>query len=182
MKATKDELETLANEIEERIAIKNEPAANQFAKDGEDRYRFKIANSGVIFEINRLRRDAHELIGELCVKCSLSGAKTYDGALSIADFNLSSARARTDRARLLAGRAMADGLDWVGYVEEFCQRVLAAERRVSPRLIYAHSRDQILMMLSESRDWHFRIAMPRSYLGTAVQLNHTRLYTSPAVW
>jgi len=52
--------------------------------------------------------------------------------LSIADFNLSSARARQDRAKLLSLRANTGDLDWVGLVEEFCQRVLQAERTGQP--------------------------------------------------
>lgn len=116
-------------QMEERDAIQNE---SPFTQESDDRYKLRIRDAGIVIEVDRLRRDSHELVGELCVKCSLPGARTYDGALSIADFNLSSARARLERARLLAGRANAEGLDWVGYLEELCQRVLAAERKGQP--------------------------------------------------
>lgn len=115
--------------LEERVAIKAESC---FTREAEDRYRLVVPDTSITIEVDRLRRESNELVGELSVKCTLPGARTFDGALSIADFNLSSARARTDRAKLLAGRACADGLDWVGFLEEFCQRVLAAERKGQP--------------------------------------------------
>ena len=116
--------------LEERLGIQNEPPSTirSFTQNGQGLYRLSLNDIGITFEIDRLRRESHELIGELCVRCRLTGARTYDGNLSIADFNLSSARARTDRAKLLATRSNADGLDWVGFMEEFSQRVLSAER------------------------------------------------------
>ena len=70
-------------------------AAREFTAVGDDRYRLSIPGIGVAFEIDRLRREHHELVGELSVRCELPGARTVNGNLSIADFNLSSARART---------------------------------------------------------------------------------------
>jgi hypothetical protein len=116
-------------QLEERIAIR---AESPFTREDEDRYRLVLIDKGITIEIDRLRRESHELVGELCVRCSLPGARTFDGVLSAADFNISSARARTDRAKLLALRACTDDVDWSGYLEEFCQRVLAAERRGKP--------------------------------------------------
>jgi hypothetical protein len=87
--------------------------AREFQAFGEDRYRLAIRDIGVTIEIDRLRREHHELIGELSVRCELPGASTVNGSLSIADLNLSSARARQDRAKLLAERANTRGqLDW----------------------------------------------------------------------
>jgi len=131
-----ERLDEIGDEIEERVseraAIQGEPQSNRFEQVSEDRYRLVLTALGITFEIDRLRRDHNELIGELAVRCALAGARTYDGNLSIADFNLSSARARADRAKLLAGRAQVEGLDWTGFLEELCQRVLAAERRGQP--------------------------------------------------
>ena len=45
---------------------------------------------------------------------------------------MSSARARQDRAKLLAERSQNLTLDWFAIIEEFCQRVLAAERNGQP--------------------------------------------------
>ena len=106
-----------------------------FTVFGEDRYRLEIPELAIAVEVDRLRRERHELIGELSVACGLPGAYTVDGdSLSIADFNLSSARARQDRATLLAKRGNAGNLDWAGLIEEFCQRVLKAERTGQPAI------------------------------------------------
>jgi hypothetical protein len=86
-----------------------------------------------MIEVDRLRRESNELIGELCVRCSLPGVRSYEGALSIADMNLSSARARQDRARILGQMtnfgAKEDWINWLGHLEEFCQRVLLTDRK-----------------------------------------------------
>jgi 5S rRNA maturation endonuclease (ribonuclease M5) len=98
----------------------------------EDRYRLSIPDSAAVIEVDRLRRERGELVGELAVKCALPGVRSYGGTVSIADFNLSSARARTDRAKLLTSRVDGIDVDWAGYLEELCQRVLAAERNGQP--------------------------------------------------
>ncbi|HYI96511.1 MAG TPA: hypothetical protein VEX68_23415, partial [Bryobacteraceae bacterium] len=68
-------------------------------------------------------------------RCSLPGARTFDGILTVADFNLSSARARQERAKLIAERSQSNGeVDWAGLLEEFCQRVLAADRNGRPAM------------------------------------------------
>jgi len=107
-------------------------AAREFTALGEDRYRMALPTIGITFEVDRLRRDHHELVGELRVRCDVAGARTVNGTLSIADFNLSSARARSERARLLADRSKASDLDWGGLLEELCQRVLMADRAGQP--------------------------------------------------
>jgi DNA-binding CsgD family transcriptional regulator len=104
-------------------------SAREFAAVGEDHYRLTVPALGITFDVDRLRREHHELIGELGVKCELPGARTVVGStLSIADFNFSSARARSDRAKMLAERANTKDLDWGALVEEFAQRVLQADR------------------------------------------------------
>jgi hypothetical protein len=105
----------------------------EFTSHDGERYRLDIPGIAVIIEIDRLRRDRNELIGELSVWCDLPGCNTVNGALSISDFNVSSARARQDRARLLQMRSNTGGaLDWNTIVEEFCQRVLQADRKGAP--------------------------------------------------
>jgi hypothetical protein len=110
----------------------SEKVAHKFERVSEDRYSLSLPQFGIVLETDRLRREHNELIGELCVRCRLPGARAYDGTLSIADFNLSSARARSERAKLIADRSNAKELDWAGYLEEMCQRVLAAERAGQP--------------------------------------------------
>ena len=112
----------------------NKKAERQFEAIGEGRYRLILPSVGVQFEIDRLRRDHHELIGELSVRCDLPGVRTFNGVLMTADFNVSSARARTDRAKNLAAKSLADELDWPTWLEEFCQRVLVAERAGQPAI------------------------------------------------
>ncbi len=105
---------------------------HEFNALGDDRYELTVRSIGVRLEIDRLRRERHELIGELSVHCDLPGARTVDGTLSVADFNLSSARSRIDRAKLVATRANAKGVDFTALIEEFCQRVLQADRAGLP--------------------------------------------------
>ena len=107
---------------------------HRFELLAEDRYRLVVPEISAIIEVDRLRRERGELIGELAVRCTLPGVRSYDGTVSIADFNLSSARARSERARLLTGRTdpKTHDIDWTGYLEELCQRVLDAERAGQP--------------------------------------------------
>lgn len=117
-----------AKKVPAVIAMKRE-----FRALSDDHYRMTIEDIGVTLEIDRLRRERHELIGELSVACQLAGARTLDGdMLSIADMNVSSARARLDRAKMLAARALTNDLDWTGVVEDFCQRVLSTDRSGAP--------------------------------------------------
>lgn len=106
--------------------------ASEFHALGDDHYRLSLPEIGVVFDVDRLRRDRNELVGELCVRCELPGARTVDGNLSIADFNLSSVRSRAERAKLLTERARTRDLDWTLVVEELCQRVLLADRIGQP--------------------------------------------------
>jgi hypothetical protein len=110
------------------------PLKREFAAVSEDRYRLTVSEIGLTLEVDRLRRDHHELIGELSVYCQLPGARTVNGTLSIADFNLSSARARSERAKLLTERANAPSVDMASLVEELCQRVLQADRAGQPAI------------------------------------------------
>jgi hypothetical protein len=107
-------------------------AEHKFDQMAEDCYVLDFPEINTKFEIDRLRREHGELIAELRVISSLPGVKTYDGILSAADFNLSSARARSERASLLGKKANVDKLDWPAYLEEACARVLQAERNGQP--------------------------------------------------
>jgi len=98
-----------------------------------DCYRFSMPGLDLTFEVDRLRRDRQDLLGELTVRCGLPGAKTINGCLSTGDFNFSSVRARQERAKFLAQRAGTNGkVDWLGLLEDFCQRVFEAERTGDP--------------------------------------------------
>lgn len=122
----------LATVMEAASANIGNGSDNQFEALGAERYRLRVPTFAITLEVDRLRRERQELIGELSVLSSLPGPRTVGGALSIADFNLSSARARQDRAKFLAQRSQTETLDWVGVIEEFCQHVLAADRAGQP--------------------------------------------------
>lgn len=104
-----------------------------------DGYQLRIGPGLIVFRVDRLRRSGGELNGELEVRCSVPGARTTDdvGSLSIANFNLSSLRARTERAKVLKDRSRLDA-DWEMLIEDLCQRVLGAERAGAPAV---HLRD-----------------------------------------
>lgn len=113
----------------------------EFCQVGDGSYQLTILSLGIQFTVDRLRRDRQELIGELAVACDLPGAHVIDGYLSVADFNLSSAHARTTRAKLLAERSEAPDVDWQSLTEEVCVRTIAAERQGSPsRLLHTFER------------------------------------------
>ncbi|MBZ5500129.1 MAG: hypothetical protein LAP85_27355 [Acidobacteriia bacterium] len=124
--------EKLICDLQKIQRISPEPQAHKFEQLAEDRYTLSLPQLEIIFDADRLRREHNELIGELCVRCKLPGVRTYDGVVSVADFNLSSARARSERAKLLTDRSNTKELDWSGYLEELCQRVLGAERAGQP--------------------------------------------------
>lgn len=98
-------------------------------------YRMNCSGIGVAFEIDRLAWHRHELHGELLVRCDLAGTDAINGVLSVARFNLSSARARTDRAAQLERQSHARDIPWHPLVEQFCQSVLAAERSGEPAIV-----------------------------------------------
>ncbi len=102
-----------------------------FTHVSERRYVMELAGLGLTFDLGRVRREHQQLTGELVVKCTLAGARTVEGVLSAADFNCSSLQARVTRAKFLADRARTkpEDIDWVGLVEEFCQRVTVFDRQ-----------------------------------------------------
>ena len=125
-------IEKLIFDLQAIPRMSQEKASHRFERLSEDRYALTLRQFGIVFEVDRLRREHNELIGELSVHGKLPGMRTYDGAVSIADFNLSSARSRSERAKLLADRSNVKDLDWFGFLEEMCQRVLAADRAGQP--------------------------------------------------
>ncbi len=111
--------------------------ACDFLALGDGAYRLEIPDAGIAFTVDRLRRRYEELFGELTVTCDLPGAQRVDdtGVISAADLNLSSVRARQDRASLLAKRSQAETIDWFGAIESLCQRVIQAERTGAPSVL-----------------------------------------------
>ncbi len=108
-----------------------------FEPCGFNAYRLSLPHQIITLELSRLRRQSHELIGELVVRCTLPGAQTVDGILSSGDFNLSSVQARSTRAKHLASRAKLEEADWEGWLHELVLKVLQAERQGAPPVLLA---------------------------------------------
>ena len=73
-------------------------------------YSFADAEHGLEFRVDRLRRDRHELVGELSVSTGILSARTTDnGILCAGSFNFSYPRSRDEWAKRLAERARTGG-------------------------------------------------------------------------
>lgn len=108
------------------------PPDRTFSTLAPGRYRLGVLAHGVMFEIARIRRERDQLFGELSVSLDNGNGRCVNGVLSVADFNLSGASSRRDRAKLLQERSRRADVDWPGHLEEFAQRILAAERTGTP--------------------------------------------------
>lgn len=112
---------------------RTEAPRHKFETLGEGRYKLSLDEYAAEIEVDRLRRSSSgELIGELFVRCALPGVQSFDGTMSAADFNLSSARARAERGRLLEKKSENLSIIWESHLEELCQRVIFAERKGKP--------------------------------------------------
>jgi hypothetical protein len=98
-------------------------------------YRLHAAGVGVVLELDRLAWKHDELGGELTARVGFAGTEAVEGVLSVASFNVSSARARTERAQLLHRQSRASDIPWHALIEEICQRTLTAERVPEPAKI-----------------------------------------------
>jgi len=124
----------------------------EFQPIGEDGYLYRLPQIQTEFLISRIRRDRYELHCELVVKCGLVGIRAADGILSSGSFNVSSLRARKERAQHLHERArLKDGPDWLTLVEQSCHLVIEADRRGEPSIDLADAED-------EPEDAHIEIA------------------------
>lgn len=106
-------------------------SSRDFRATGDQKYAITYWPAGIIFEVDRLRRDREGLTGELLVRVgeSFNNAKVFDGTISIGDLNFSSVQARKTRSQLLKERSGTDDFDWFGLLEEFCLRVMRVERQ-----------------------------------------------------
>jgi len=120
--------------LENYIRLERDSEPSFYAR-GEGSYRFVVPKISSTFEIDYLRRDKGQMKGELLVRCELGGTLAYDGILTASDLNLSSSRTRKSEALHLQDRARTKDVDWPSLLEEFCLRVIAAEREGEPALI-----------------------------------------------
>lgn len=134
----------LGQEIQGRaLAAEGDPAAlartfavdlGAIAPNGDDAEleapaegQYSWRSRGIAFEADYLRRERNQLVGELTV--SVGGR-----VISAGDFNFSSSRTRSMHAKYLRERA-TKRIDFGDVLEEFSQRVLAAEREGTPAVI-----------------------------------------------
>jgi hypothetical protein len=109
-----------------KLQVEHKSSIREFQKLDEDRYRLTVPALGTSLEVDRVHWEHNALLGMLRAQCELPGAKTVFGStLSVAEFNISGPKGRLDRAKFLAQRTSTPDYDWVGLMEELCQRVLA---------------------------------------------------------
>lgn len=96
-------------------------------------YVMRVPELTIEMAIDHLSRGRDGLSGELAVDCALPGTRSTDGHLHSARFNVSRGTDRSTVARKLKQR-MGDQVtvDWDDLLEDFCRRVMAAERQGSP--------------------------------------------------
>lgn len=119
--------------LDHATRLAQEDKRQAFSRLDEGRYRFH--RPGIEIEVDGMRRVSGALKGEVIVRTNLRGADTNDGVLSAEDLNLSSSRARSSFGKHLAERSKVSDFDWIGLVEDFCVRVLAAEKSGEPSVI-----------------------------------------------
>lgn len=110
-----------------------------FREKGEGHYTLEVLPAGITFNVERLRRERHDLTGELAVSINpknFGTARHYNGMLAIGDLNFSSVQARSSRAKLLEERSR-QSFDWYGLLEEFVIQVQTAERLGKPGVVLA---------------------------------------------
>src|SRR5262245_51646166 len=91
-------------------------------------YRLDYPGINVTFLVDRLSWHRSELTGEMKVTTPLLGTDAIDGVLSEAAFNFTASRSRTERAGLLQKRFHDDSVPFDMLVEDFCLKVIGAER------------------------------------------------------
>ncbi len=93
--------------------------------------RYCVKAAPLSLDVDRLRWGSNGCIGELTVRAF--PLDVPEGiVVSCSDFNLSSQRARQDRAKFVEGRGHTNGFDVYALVEILCQKVLEAERQGQP--------------------------------------------------
>lgn len=114
----------------------SDDAERTFGPSAGGGYVFALPALGITKTLEHLRRERHELHGELTVHCSMFGARTVGpNILSAGTINLSSVSARVSRARILAARARTgDSIPFEDLLEEFAYLVLDAERDGDPAI------------------------------------------------
>ena len=128
--------------------LSNAPTLNttirSFRRRGEGEYSLEVPAAGITFFVTRLRRESHALHGELTVSVTrehFPNAHTIEDHTTIAaaDMNLSTLGTRKSWAKEISQRCGPEGntCDWLLLLEEFCVKVIHAEREGEPSVILA---------------------------------------------
>jgi hypothetical protein len=141
-------------------------------------YGLTFLDEGVRIEVRHLRRERHQLHGEIDVQCEWAGARTFNGSLSCADLNLSSQSARDARAKYCAARAKSkpDEFDWCGALDEACRCVIEAEHKGTDAIVLddapaaAPPRDFLVHGLAIPADSHSQLVADGSGLKSLLLL------------
>lgn len=113
-----------------------------FAREGLG-YVLRVPDIATEIAVSRMSSRSGDTYGEVLVMCGIPGTRSLDGILHQARLNLTSTSARTTLAKVLTQRSAAPEIDWQDLLEEFCRRVLNAEREGDP-IQYAGDRPQRL--------------------------------------
>jgi hypothetical protein len=100
--------------------------------DGGEQYRLELRGVPISFELRQIRYDSGDLLGRLTVRTTLSGARTLGDVLNVSTLNLSSAQARSARAKLLEELSRAPQIDWHRLIEELATRVFDHQDQGDP--------------------------------------------------
>lgn len=93
-------------------------------------YVIRLPELATEISVGQLHKKGGDLHGEISIACGLGGTRSYDGLLHRARFNFSGSQPRSTLARYLNDRTGGpiEGIDWQDLLEDFCGRVLSAER------------------------------------------------------
>lgn len=82
---------------------------------------------GTELKLTQLHHSRGDSTGLLYIRTALKDAKTHDGLLHVARFNVGSTSARSALAKTLAQRTPGHDMDWFDALEFLCQKVMEAE-------------------------------------------------------
>lgn len=96
-------------------------------------YALVVDELGVEITTSQPHRRSGDIVAEVTVSCELEGTRSVNGVLHTGRMNLSGTTTRSSLARYLNERTgQAGPIDWQDLMEDFCSRVLRAERTSRP--------------------------------------------------
>ncbi len=124
-----------ANGIPAIIPVREQPDLDvEFSRLGLG-YRMHLPLLRTTFDVTGLKRSGGDLMCDLTIKTEWPGARTYNGILFMARYNITAVTSRSTTGKYIVARvpsAPADELDWTGYLERLCHHVMTSERQGEP--------------------------------------------------